>query len=220
MPGPPAAATLQTHRPGTSIRRRRLRTAAVASLLLTVLVAGPACSDDEPDAPTAGDTLPDPTTTDPEPTTADPTTTTTTPPTPEEEVEAAYLDITKTYFRRLENPDPADPSIARNHTGDSKRIIEAELDQLSMAGQIGRFPTGAAPKPSIISVELTGADEAVLQLCLVDDTQIVETVGQKVVNDDVSSRLVKTSLVRQHARWKVESLYLLKRWEDGNGCDR
>ncbi len=198
----------------------RLRTVLVPPLLLTLALAGAACSDDKPESPTAGDTLPDTTTTEPAPTTTGPTTTTTTPPTPEEEVEAAYLDIVESYFRRLENPNPDDPTIAENHTGASLEVTRTRNEEALRSGQIDRFPSGSPPVPEILEVQLQGATLAVIEICLVDDVQVIERASGTVVNDEVATSLIEATLVLEESQWKVSEQNRLQRWPDAEGCDR
>lgn len=222
MPGQDAAPPTVPARVSRSRRRRsRLLPAALAPVVAVLLIA-PACTKDDSPNPTADAPGPTPSTTAApatEPTT-DATTTTTAPPTPEQEVEAAYLEIVDRYYRRFEKPDPNDSSIAENHSGENQRITTDELTKVATAGQIARFPRGTPPVPTVLSVELMGENTALLRICLVDDTQIVEVSTMRVVNDVVSSRLIDTTLIRSDGRWKADSLRLVQRWEDGKGCKR
>lgn len=218
MPGPAALAPPHALPSRAPRRRPRLRAVLVAPLLLIFAVAGPACSDDEPESPTAGDTLPDTTTTEPAPTTTAPTTTT--PPTPEEEVKAAYLDIIESSFRRLEDPTLDDPTVEQNHIGSNRDTVLAELKSVIESEQVAKFPGSKAPAPEIISLELESPERATVRSCLIDNTQLIDEASGDVVNDVVSSNLEDATLVKTNGTWKLQLLTLVERWEDGEGCLR
>lgn len=190
--------------------------ALAAALLLAPAAVG--CSSDGPDGPSA--TVATTPTTEAGTTTEPEATTTTAAPTVEEQVEAAYLDIMATYFRRLTRPDRDDPTIDRNHTGASRDQVRAELQRYRDSNQAARLADGRAPVPEIESVAVAGGS-AVLQVCIVDDVQLIDLSTDKTVDDDVVSKQFKSTLKRVDAgAWKLESQERIGRWEDGDGCTR
>ncbi|HEX2577782.1 MAG TPA: hypothetical protein VHK88_15625 [Aquihabitans sp.] len=199
--------------------RRRVRGVGLAVLVATALAVGACSNDGEDAAPTAEATMPERTTTDPA-SVVERSTTTTTPPTPEEEVEAAYLEIMDAYFRRLERPNPDDPSIAVNHSGSSAVDVAEILTTLSDAGQVARFSDDGPPTPKVERTEMLAVDRARLRSCIVDPTVLADRETGEVLNDAVSSRLVEAVLLRSGGAWKLDSLSVLERWADDRGCNR
>ena len=188
-------------------------------LLLALLVVLPlaACGgDDDPSAgPTADDTVVSTTsTTDPDPTTS----TATADPTPEQEVEAAYLEIVRSYYERLQDPDPDDPSISEAHTGASLAQVTNHNQEMLAAGQRERFTERGVPTPDVRNVTLEGDAIARIDNCYVDDVIVYVAATGAVVDDSASSLLVESVLVLEDGRWKLSEQLVIETTPGAEGC--
>lgn len=195
-------------------RTRRSRSAAVA-LIAAVALATTACSSDSDATPAA--TLPStaPTTA----TTAPTTTSTTEALSPEEEVGRAYLKANAIFFEVAENPNPDDPRLAETRVDPNLQAVKDSLQQLKAGGQFAQYGTDGRPVPVVRSVTIEG-DSATISSCLVDDGQVVRSEDTTVVDDDVVTKLLTTSMLRSPDGWRVQSQRSDQTWTDGSGCDR
>ena len=155
----------------------------------------------------------------PPPETAEPTATTTTPQTPEQTVKAAYLAIIEMYFRRLEQPDPADATIAENHVTPSLETVTKRNLELQKLGQRDRFPSGRPPVPHVESVKIAGSQATVFN-CVVDDVIVEHADTDVVVDDSVATYRFRSELQFSRSRWKLAEQVVTMSWPDAKGCDR
>lgn len=209
-----------------AIRSGPARVGRCLFLVAALAAAAVGCASESPDAgPTADDTVAkrtsSTTTGSTTTTTEDATTTTTTAPkpTPKDEVEAAYLEIVKTYYDRLLDPNPDDPTIAAFHTGKSLQEALKQNKALRDAGAAGRYTTQGRPLPTVISIAIEG-DSAVVRNCLVDDVVIFNRATDNVLNDEVTSRLTRSQMKRIDGRWRLAEQQLVASWPDSAGCER
>ncbi len=190
------------------MERRTRRTIAAFTVLGAVLLAIPACSRDKGPDPAAVSST----------TTAPPTTATTARPiTPEEEVEAAYLDIMERYFRRLglHAYDPEEP--AGFHVGESLSQVKREIARYRELGQEVRFGPDGAPVP-VVSHILVNGSTATLTSCIVDDTQLVLAKSGDVLNDAIATKTFDVTMKLAADHWLLSGQVLKLRTGEQGDC--
>lgn len=159
--------------------------ATTAVALLVVVLTGATCSSDDDDA--ADDTGPSST-----PTTQS----------PEAEVEAAYLAFAEMGERLLQAPDPEDPEIAERTTGEARAELEGGLRSLRDSGM--RYVLGEAYGHDVLSTEVD-ADQAVLKVCVVDDSRQVDSAGE-VIAEGTTTVEWTVEMQRPSSEWLVASI--------------
>jgi hypothetical protein len=138
----------------------------------------------------------------------------------EEEVETEYLEIMDAYYRRLQDPDPDDPTIEQFHTGASlKQVLERNADR-KRQGLVSRFASNGVPVPRIELVTVATATSSSVTNCVVDDVQLVDAASGQVKDDSVASYAIRSDLALEGGRWKLEDQVVLERWPDSKGCTR
>lgn len=191
-----------------------------AAAILAAFIAGaliPVCSnqDDSPAAvrPTTSAAA---TTSAPDP--APTTTTPTPPPTPEDEVSAAYLRATDAMARAFTTSNPDDPDLAQTQTSPALDDLRKVLLDRQTDGQVLRYPGGTPPSQVISTVVLTSEFEAILEVCIVDNAQLVDRATGSVLDDDVVSRHHEVHMVRADATWLIRENRLTSLTEGPTGC--
>jgi hypothetical protein len=153
------------------------------------------------------------------PSTTQPSTTTTEPATPEEEVEAAFLDAMAVFYDVSRSPDPDDERPAETRT---EPILSRVRDVLADAREddlFVRYPDDRPPVPEILALEVDG-EEATITVCIIDDAQQVRRSDERVIDDDVVTRFQETEMERVDGTWKIADGQSKGEWRDGGGCDR
>jgi hypothetical protein len=179
----------------------------------SVVVPGACSADTAADAPTADAT------TIPTPAPADPTTSTAAPPTPEQQVEAAYVAIMARYFEQLADPDPVEEHFKGHFGAHNQFVVEMHRQFASENVIASPGPTGRWPAPKVIETSVTG-ESARLTVCLVDDSRVLDIASGQIVNADISSKLSTATLTRIEGSWTLTNQKLLRQWPDAEGCDR
>ena len=222
MPGQDAAPPTVPARVSRSRRRRsRLLPAALAPVVAVLLIA-PACTKDDSPNPTADAPGPTPSTTAApatEPTT-DATTTTTAPPTPEQEVEAAYLASSDAYFKAASTANPDEPGLATTTAGPSLERARALLRDFQARGIAVEYVDDKPPIPTVLKIVLKSEATALVTFCLVDNARQVQVADEKVIDDKVLSQLSEAEMRRTGGTWMLFTQRSLGDWADGRGCDR
>ena len=219
----------RSHAARFAVANRVARRAMVALVLGLALLAGCGGSggSDEP-SPAAGpatSTTADTTSTTQAPSTASSTSLppatvpTTAAPDSEAEVKAAYLEIMDEFYRRLEHPDPTDPTVSQNHTGPSLEQVKDRLADLVRDGAADVFTSRGVPRPQVVGIEVQG-DEAMVRNCIVDDVIVRRIKTGEILNNRVDSVLIESALVRMGSRWQLKDQVAVRSWPDANGCSR
>lgn len=141
---------------------------------------------------------------------------TSTPSTPEEQVKAAYLRITKEYFTLIQQPDPTASVIDSNYVGAALKSVRDENSRYALNEWTVRFPK-EPPVPEILGVQVDGG-EATISTCIVDDSQLVRASDGAIVDNDVVSKLFDATLRLVNGRWLLESQERIQSWPDAAGC--
>lgn len=188
----------------TTARRRR-RARAVLLPLAVLLAVGACGGDDEPDE--------DP----PDTTAATPTTSpATTAPSPEAEVEEAYLAYWEMAARLSAAPNPDDPEIAERAVDPVLGVITDSLSTLRAQGQ--EVHLGDQYARDVTSVVVNG-DEAVVRDCTIDDGERRDGSSQEVIDRYLNTVLLEATLVSVEGRWLVREIDQLNSWDGAVACE-
>ena len=147
-------------------------------------------------------------------------TTTTLAPTPEEQVEAAYLAAYRVLVKASTSPRHRPTDLPTVLVGDSLDHALVSLDELSERRLVVRYPGSVLPVPSIRKIEVTSPGLAKVTACLIDNGLQVNVDTEKVMNDLVVSKLSQSDLRLLGGNWKVSSAREIARWADNRGCNR
>ena len=142
---------------------------------------------------------------------ADPT------PSPESDVEAAYLAYWEMLVRLSAAPDENDLAISQRSTGQAEDEVKQGLTRLRTDGLAAR--TGPAYRHEVISVEVR-ADEAQVRDCSVDDSVVIAVAtGDEVGGGTTATGLIEAGLRRVDGAWKVERVDTVESWTGERSCD-
>ncbi|HMG43977.1 MAG TPA: hypothetical protein VK611_21775 [Acidimicrobiales bacterium] len=141
---------------------------------------------------------------------ADPT------PSPESEVEAAYLAYWEMGARLLEAPDPADPEIPQRTSGEALTNLVNGLTTLKETDQ--RSELGRMYSHDVIGVRVDGASRAEVDDCAVDDSRVVNATTGEVVAEGLVTELLRVTLIRDDERWLVDHTSRVDAWEGATDC--
>lgn len=202
----------------TSSARGRWTAVLIGALLAALSPAAlAACSSDDADPPPTAD---DPTSTTAPTTTVRTSSTaaTTKPPTPEQEVEQAYLDITERYYERFAVTKFNDDRLEDDFVGVALENAVATAQDLRSKGQHYRFTDDGPPVPDVEQISVDGETASVIS-CYVDDVILVDE-HNRAANEEVASSRVRSTLQSHLERWRVSRQVVEMRWPDAEGCDR
>lgn len=196
-----------------------LRGAVVLVLALSPALL--ACSDDSEAGPgvAESDDRSSSTTT----TVSDPTTTTTNngQRTRAERREAAVLAAYNGYWRSIlaanDPPNQDYPGLRRFATGDAYRSVFDAAQANRLTGRALRLPANSQYSHDV-RLESADADAASVRDCAVDDGLVVDLRTGEVLNDTISTTLIRADLLRQDGRWLVATTAVEQRWEGVAGC--
>lgn len=180
---------------------------AIGLCVIAVAVASGACSDDgdEETRNNAGETV----------TTAPPETTTTVPV--EQEVEEAYLAYWAMLDRLAQDPNPDDPEIRERASGQAQDMAVDGLTTMQDAGWRSEF--GDEHGHSVLSVTVDG-DEAVVQHCAVDQSQVIDTTTGEVVRDGSATIFYEAALRQTNIGWDVHTVAEIDPLLDNANCSQ
>jgi hypothetical protein len=170
------------------------RSVWIAALAGVVAVGGVACGGDDEEAtePTASSTTAAP------PTTLDEETRKV------EAAKAAFLDYYEAFFTAAAEPvNPQLPELQRLMTGDQRRIVTRNLEDMRARGHATRLPPDSHRRqdPRVVTLRADGSVE--VTSCEVDDSIVYEVDTGAVINDDVVTNVIAATLVNERGQWKI-----------------
>jgi hypothetical protein len=218
---------------GNEIAARYVRTAnahlSVAVVACVVVMAlgcsggdGPSSDDDESRATTTSrvegstSTAADDTTT----TSADATTTTAAQQefdSVEDEIVARYEGYWDARFAANSPPNPDDPGLREYATGDQLDHVIEETQANLDAGVEFRRPEDPTDFQEVRVVSVDG-DRAVVQECVVNDTLVVRSDSDEVLNDSVATYNVRGDMRGVDGEWRLAGASQVQQWEGVAGC--
>ena len=189
----------------TTARRPRRRARGLAALLATALALtlGACGGDDEPDEETSTTTS----STESPPTTA--------APSPEDEVEAAYLAYWDMAARLSADPNPDDPEIAQRAVDPALSTMVDTLSTLRAQGE--EVHPGPQYRRVVTDVQLD-RDTATLRDCTVDDSARLVAASGETIGENLSTLLVEATLLRSSGAWLVSEIEVIERWDGVQEC--
>jgi hypothetical protein len=143
------------------------------------------------------------------------TTSTSTAPTPESEVEAAYLAYWEMTVRLQQAPDPEDAEIRQRATGAAADELVDGLTTLRALHHVVTF--GPRYSHDVISAEVVGG-EAVLRDCFVDDAETIEVSTRERVSGGLASGVFVATLEAMDGGWRVSELEVEHAQDGVGGC--
>jgi hypothetical protein len=167
----------------------------IAALVGAVLVALGACGGDD-DEESTGTTATS--------TTSAPSTTLDEEARKEEAAKDAFVDYYDAFFMAAAEPvNPQLPELQRLMTGDQKRIVTRNLEDMRARGHATRLPANSrrGQRPKV--VELQGDGSVEVTSCEVDDSIVYEVDTGTVVNDDAVTNVISATLIEERGQWKV-----------------
>jgi len=184
----------------------------VGTIAIAVLASGCSSGTANSSSTTTVPTTPAPTTTarpasSAPPDTSPPATATTIEPlaptgTDEEQIRATIDTYWQEWLSALNPPDAERPGLLALVTGPQRDRDIRELQKMLALGQAGRLPAGTRFANRVLGVTITG-DAAVALECVVDDGIRFEMATGRVVNDQVSTYIFSTALVRSDGAWLI-----------------
>jgi hypothetical protein len=188
-----------------------VRALRIAALIGVVLVGG-ACGGDDGDDETADTTAAT--------TTTAPTTTLDEETQKEEAATAAYLMYDDAFFKAAAHPvSPELPELQDLVTGNQQALVTRNLEQLQANGQAVRLPAPSQVRQEPKLVELQADGSVEITSCEVDDSVVYEVATGDVINDDVVTNLISTTMVNQNNAWKLAFSERTKRWPGTVECE-
>ncbi len=139
------------------------------------------------------------------PTTATTTTTATTVDVdPETAIGLAVDNFWSVYLLAHDPPNPDHPALAEVAVGDELDLLRKTIaGRRSVGESIRRSEKNAFT--STIAIRTLTAGTALVEACVLDDVVVVETVSNRVVNDEVGTYRFELSMVKVDGHWKVAS---------------
>jgi hypothetical protein len=171
------------------------RTLRIAALVGAVVVAG-ACGGDDGDDGSADTTAA--TTTSAPPTTLDDETQ------KEEAAKEAFLAYYEAFFAAAAEPvNPQLPALQELMTGDQRRVVTRNLEDMRAKGYATRLPPNSKRHhdPRVIELQADGSVKVIS--CEIDDSVVYEVDTGAIVNANVVTNVISASLVEEHEHWKI-----------------
>ncbi len=184
---------------------RRQRAAGACALVLVLQVAGACGSSGSDTGAPATDSSLDSTTTVPAPTDV------------EQAVLAAYQEFWRVWLRANNPPNPDYPDLAKVATGAELETVRTAIRKKILDGTYTRLPEGSHYRHRPALEKMTEAGASVRD-CAVDDSQIVDAAGH-LVNDDVLTQLLISTVTRSGESWQVVSVHEQQQWLGDVECE-
>jgi hypothetical protein len=122
----------------------------------------------------------------------------------EEGAKDAFVDYYEAFFAAAAEPvNPQLPELQRLMTGDQKRIVTRNLEDMRARGHATRLPPDSkrGQDPRVVELQADGSVE--ITSCEVDDSIVYEVDTGAVVNDDAVTNVISATLIEESGQWKV-----------------
>jgi hypothetical protein len=167
----------------------------IAVLAGVVMVGGVACGGDDDEESTGSAASS---------TTAAPTTTLDEETRKEAAAEEAFLAYYEAFFAAAAEPvKPQLPELQRLMTGDQRRIVTRNLEDMRARGHATRLPPDSHRRQDPRVITLRGDGSVEVTSCEVDDSIVYEVNTGAVINDDVVTNVISATLVDEQGHWKI-----------------
>jgi hypothetical protein len=172
-----------------------VRTLRIAALVGVVLVTG-ACGDDDSDEESTDTTT--------AATTSAPTTTLDEATQKEEAAKEAFLGYYEAFFMAAAEPvNPQLPELQQLMTGDQRRIVTRNLEDMRAKGYATRLPPNSkrGHDPRVVELQADGTVKVIS--CEIDDSIVYQVDTGAIINDDVVTNVIYATLVEEGRHWKI-----------------
>ena len=123
---------------------------------------------------------------------------------PETAIDLAIDNFWSAYLLAHDPPNPDHPALAEVAVGDELELLrETIAGRRSVGESIRRSEKNAFT--STIAIRTLTAGTALVDACVFDDVVVVDTVSNRVVNDEVGTYRFELSMVKLGGHWKVAS---------------
>ena len=146
-------------------------------------------------------------------------TTTTVAPTPEEQVEAAYLAARAMFYELAQHPKPADRRVQEFAGGEYAAHVRAMLTNYWKLNIKIELPTRRMPPVKVIAIEVAG-NSAGVEACIVDNALQVKADTGALVDDTVESRTTVARMEFIERRWLLTELTTKHTVPGDQGCTK
>jgi hypothetical protein len=122
----------------------------------------------------------------------------------EEAAKDAFVGYYEAFFAAAAEPvNPQLPALQRLMTGDQKRIVTRNLENMRARGHATRLPPDSkrAQNPRVVELQADGSVE--ITSCEVDDSIVYEVDTGAVINDDAVTNVISATLIEESGQWKV-----------------
>jgi hypothetical protein len=136
---------------------------------------------------------------------------------PSASVLAGYDTYWTAYLRLMQEPDPASPALAGLMTGRQRELVSGLVQQRLEQNQRLRFPAASIARRTRIVESITGT-RAVVVVCAVDDSYLIDVGSGAISLDEVQTVLSRVSVVQEDGVWKVERVLIDRTWDGVAGC--
>lgn len=141
--------------------------------------------------------------------------------TPEQqEVIDAYLRALDAEHKASAVSDPAYPEFVATHVDPMYSKLRDLYRARKLKGQATKYP-----EPSVFSVEPKSAElvdesTAIVVTCSIDDGIVYEPATGRVIDDKVSSALLRATLIKDNGVWKVSKRAITWNQPGASGCEK
>ena len=188
--------------------------AGVLAVVVTAAAACTAAGDDGP-AESLEPTLLEPVVTH---TTPGPASTTTASPTEDEEQIALLIsDYWTAYFEANDPPDPGHVTLNEILVGGARDTSLENITKRQRLGQVVRPREGSRFQSEVLRIDLREMD-ARAEVCVIDDSLLLDRASGMVLNDAVMTYLFDFHLYSVDGRWRISERTLLRQWEGATQC--
>lgn len=154
------------------------------------------------------------------PATSGSTSTTTTPSGDEAEVRAVIDRYWDAWFIAAGNPpDPTNAELNAILTGDAAQRIIGGIERWQKNGEYVRVPDGSIYSRTITSVAFEPDGVAVVRECIVDDTELVLAATGEVVDSELATLKLRTTLSKFPEGWRITTTNTEERLDGIAACD-
>ena len=133
-----------------------------------------------------------------------PTTETIVDVSPEAAIDLAVGNFWSVYLLAHDPPNPDHPALTDVAVGEELDLLRETITGRRSVGESIRRSEGNA-FTSTIAIRTLTAGTALVDACVFDDVVVVDTVSNRVVNDEVGTYRFELSMVNLGGHWKVAS---------------
>ena len=136
---------------------------------------------------------------------------------PPDAVLAAYDTYWRAYIALMQDPDPQSPAFSTVMTGAQRTWVRDLVQRRLDRNERVRFPPGSITRRTR-TVESIAGDRAVVVVCAVDDSYLLDIGTGEVLDDVVQTVLTRVTVERVTGTWTVAHVLVDRIWDGVAGC--